>query len=741
MRTMLGRTSITSLLVGIFGVLITLSAIMGLGSWRALSENRDQIIRTNAEAQDLMFVGDISTALAQAQLAVKDFAIQGTPETQILVENAIEAAVNIQSEAVATLREGSATAQTLAEITPLLEEYQFAFAEAALAQITSNRAVNDTLLPEGTKIRQQLSELLRLAQEQGDTDSAYRTALAQEQLLLGRIYMQRFIVSRDPSDVVKSLEYVQGTMDAMSTLMTSLQDRSQRSVAGQITLSLIGYKEAAEIAQNNILERDSHLFVLAETGPQILKLARELDQKLNGDQAALAPILAAEADFAAQSSLVLAIGSLVVCGAAAVVLLLAVRSPIVTITRSMNLLAEGDTNITLPCPGWRNELGRMSSALDVFRRNAIAKTEMEEAAKVQAQKVEQDRKAMMADLQDAFGTVVAAANEGDFSARVHQQFNDTTLTTLKTGMNSLMETVDSGLESIASTVRSLANADFTARAHGQFRGAFAALQGDVNSMAEELSRLLGDIKAAATSVDTAAVEMTAGADDLARRTTQQASNLEETAAAVEQILASVRENAQRSSAADQSVTQVMGVARDGGDVMAKARSAMEAITQSSTKISEIIGMIDGIAFQTNLLALNASVEAARAGEAGKGFTVVASEVRRLAQSAAEASQQVKTLIEASVTEVGAGSTLVEQAAGSLTRILEAVTGVGEQVSGVARASETQTQAITEINQAVRALDDMTQRNAALVEENNAALASTRQQTTALDDMISRFKVA
>jgi len=236
-------------------------------------------------------------------------------------------------------------------------------------------------------------------------------------------------------------------------------------------------------------------------------------------------------------------------------------------------------------------------------------------------------------------------------------------------------------------------------------------------------------------------EILSGANDLSERTTKQAATIEETSATVEQLAATVTDNAKRAQEASAGAQSVTSVAEEGGQVMHAATEAMERIIASSGKISNIIGLIDDIAFQTNLLALNASVEAARAGEAGKGFAVVAVEVRRLAQSAAQASAEVKELIEQSGTEVKAGSKLVVEAATRLETILRGVRENFELLQGIAHDSREQASSIDEVNVAVRTLDEMTQHNAALVEETNAAIEQTESQAAELDRIIDVFTVA
>jgi methyl-accepting chemotaxis protein len=275
---------------------------------------------------------------------------------------------------------------------------------------------------------------------------------------------------------------------------------------------------------------------------------------------------------------------------------------------------------------------------------------------------------------------------------------------------------------------------------GAYSGAFARLQADTNRVAENLSSIVGKLKATSAGLKTATGEILAGANDLSERTTRQASTIQETSAAMDQLSSTVLQNAQRATDASTNAEAVTHAAEDGGRVMAQATEAMERIKTSSGKISNIIGMIDDIAFQTNLLALNASVEAARAGEAGKGFAVVAVEVRRLAQSAAEASSEVKALIEQSGTEVAGGSKLVAEAARKLEAMLEGARRNNELLVSIAQQSREQASSIEEVNSAVRTMDEMTQHNAALVEETNAAIEQTEAQAVELDRIVEVFTV-
>ena len=347
---------------------------------------------------------------------------------------------------------------------------------------------------------------------------------------------------------------------------------------------------------------------------------------------------------------------------------------------------------------------------------------------------------MMQDLQRSFGEVVDAAVNGDFSRRVKTEFPEAELNSLARSVNNLVETVDRGIGETGQVLSALARADLTKRMNGQYAGALARLKDDTNAVGDKLADVVSQLRGTSRTLKTATGEILAGANDLSERTTKQAATIEETSATMEQLASTVADNANRAHEASVNAQGVTTTAEDGGRVMTAATAAMERITQSSGKISNIIGLIDDIAFQTNLLALNASVEAARAGDAGKGFAVVAVEVRRLAQSAASASAEVKALIEQSGTEVAGGTKLVAEAAAKLVAMLDGARKNYELLNGIARESREQAAAIDEVNVAVRTLDEMTQHNAALVEEINAAIEQTEAQAGQVDDIAAIFTV-
>jgi len=415
-----------------------------------------------------------------------------------------------------------------------------------------------------------------------------------------------------------------------------------------------------------------------------------------------------------------------------------ITRPLTRLTASMKALAEGQLDAEVTDAGRHDEIGEMARTVEVFRESALKVNSMTEGERRAAADRRVERSTMMQALQRSFGEVVDAAQQGDFGRRVEAEFPDRELNVIAASINNLVETVERGLGETGRVLSALANTDLTHRVEGEYEGAFHQLKTDTNAVAEKLGDIVGRLKDTSRTLKTATTEILSGANDLSERTAKQAATIEETSAAMEQLANTVLENAQRAKEASVVAGTVTQTAEEGGAVMVKATDAMERITNSSGKISNIIGLIDDIAFQTNLLALNASVEAARAGEAGKGFAVVAVEVRRLAQSAAQASSEVKGLIEQSGTEVKTGSKLVLEAASKLQAMLVAARSSNELMDGIARQSQDQAASIEEVNAAVRQMDEMTQHNAALVEETNAAIEQTEAQAVALDGIVEVF---
>lgn len=335
-------------------------------------------------------------------------------------------------------------------------------------------------------------------------------------------------------------------------------------------------------------------------------------------------------------------------------------------------------------------------------------------------------------------SLIEAASTGSFDRRLSLDAKDGFFRRLSESVNSLVQAIEQNLEDVARVLAAVASGDLTKRVEGDYSGTFARLRDDSNQTVEQLSQVVHQIKESSHAVNTAAREIASGNADLSSRTEQQAASLEETASSMEELTGTVRQNAENARQANQLAIGASEIASKGGRVVEDVISTMAAIDQSSRRIVDIIGVIDGIAFQTNILALNAAVEAARAGEQGRGFAVVASEVRSLAQRSAAAAKEIKQLIDDSVSKVDGGTKLVEQAGRTMNEVVASIRRVTDIVGDISAASEEQRLGIEQVSKAIAQMDEGTQQNAALVEEAAASARSLEEQAMGLVSTVDVF---
>lgn len=336
--------------------------------------------------------------------------------------------------------------------------------------------------------------------------------------------------------------------------------------------------------------------------------------------------------------------------------------------------------------------------------------------------------------------LIDAATAGNLEGRLATDRVDGFMLTLCQGMNRLMDTAEGGVKAAHGVMSALASGDLTCAMTGTYGGIFEELQDSSNRMRAELASIATNIIGASGALSSAAQEIGSGTSDLTARTQAQSASVDETSTAMADVTAMVRRNTDSAMEANRIAANTCTAADSGYQVVGQAVEAMERIQAAAAKVTDIVSMIDEIAFQTNLLALNASVEAARAGEAGKGFAVVASEVRALAQRSAAASGEIKELIEGTVGEIDSGVSLVQQVGNGLEGIVNSVNSLAEVVSEITQASQEQSTRLAHVGKAVSEMGGMAEQNASLAEQTMAAVQSQGEQVIELDRLVRFFKI-
>jgi methyl-accepting chemotaxis protein len=548
------------------------------------------------------------------------------------------------------------------------------------------------------------------------------------------------VLTRYEDDIRGETSKIEATRTKLAPRLMLEQSREAlKRYEAQVPTYRTGMEQVLELSRKG--DKAAAAVQLRELRPTLTAMEKALNE-LSTHIASRGDTVAAEAESGYRNSLYMlfALATLAALVSVGAILIVTrrVASPIVATTDAMNELAKGNLETVIQHTDREDEIGTMAKALQVFRENLVKVRALEEQERAAAERRLARAQSMEAVVSDV-GEVVAAAAAGDFSARLQIDQADEQMQKLVAGINEINAVVDSATSEFARTLSAVAAGDLTVRVDAAYRGKFAELKGAINETVDRLSATVKTIQLTSSEVGLAAREINMGADDLSKRTEEQASSLEETAATTEELAASVKASAQASRQAASIANEAMEAAQTGGTIAGQAVDAMARIEGASTKISDIIRVIDDIAFQTNLLALNAAVEAARAGDAGKGFAVVASEVRTLAQRSSEAAKDISALISSSNSEVGEGVKLVRQAGEQLSQILSASKKVAATIADISAASGEQANGIDEMSQAVAHLDEMTQQNAALAEQSAASAGSLSNRIGQLNDLVAAFR--
>ena len=585
-----------------------------------------------------------------------------------------------------------------------------------------------------------------IAQAELETELAYRLADLRKTVTEQELYLKSFVLSGERGYVPKLDAKTTEALSLIADLragLGALGDTRLRAAFGSATKAWETWNSRHIPGVIELMKKPETIDMarFQESNGSALADLERFGTALAAVQSLMAERVSAAAG--AQSAAVSLNRSLAVA-AAFVVVLLAVLAGTVTyrlmgrVLATIGAMLETDKTTSSGEP--RDAFAEMASALERFRDNETRSARLFEEQEARAQE-ERARFEATTRLQAELKQVVAAAAEGDFSARLGAAYDDPALLELVDAVNTLVGSVDAGIEETTRVVELLAEGALTEPMTGDFKGAFAKLRDGVNTTISRLSDLVREIQGSAESMRRNSTQIAGDVEDLSRRTESQASSLEETTATMEEMVTAITSSANNAASAKEVSAQAAERAANGSEVLAETIEAMARIEGSSGKISDIVDVIDGIAFQTNLLALNAAVEAARAGEAGKGFAVVAAEVRSLAQQASSSAKDIAQLISESSQQISGGVALVRKTGAALENIARSVEDVVGIVDEITLTSREQSNGVQEISVALQEMDQLTHKNAAMVDQSARSAKVLERQTYDLAQLVAFFKVA
>jgi len=738
-----GRFKVGTRIYAGFALVLVLLIVLAASGYRALGSAEQAFGRYASISDNAARVLDIAADVGHMRRAVVTFSLSGDPKAVQQVQE-IQRGLRpaLQAAAAATL--DPERRRGIERMSALFESYSARFTQLVEARRQRDRLLDEQVNPQGTKARENLTRIIATAMADGDVEAAALAGQAQEKLMQLRLTGMRFLAAPDTRQAAEMKTRNDDFNALIKPLAERLRNPERKRLAAEADRISDQYVEAFDKVAKLTLEIQALAFdTMAKEGAEFADVT---DQVVAAQAKARGEILTdsqSSMDATQTTALALGGGAVLLGFVLAWIVARSIVRPVTDMTGAMTKLAAGDLAVAVPALSNRDEIGAMAKAVQVFKDNAVEKKRMDEAERERLEaerRADEAQRAREAAIGQEIATLIDGISKGDLSRRIDLAGKDGFYKTMSEGINRLTDTVEGVIADLAEVMGALAGGDLNKRLTRDYQGAFQRLKGDVNATSEKLAEIVGNITRATETIASAASEVSLGSSDLADRTEQQASSLEETAASMEELGATVRSNADNAQRANRMATDAQKAAENGGAVAESAIGAMKRIEDASRKITDIIGVIDEIAFQTNLLALNAAVEAARAGDAGRGFAVVAQEVRQLAQRSAQASKEIKSLIMDSDGQVKEGVDLVEKAGDALGGIVQSVREVASLISEMAAASGEQASALDEINATVAQMDEMTQKNAALVEETTAAAQAMSGQADELRSLVGFFRL-
>ncbi|PLK69688.1 methyl-accepting chemotaxis protein [Rhizobium sp. TH135] len=717
--------------LGFGSVLVVLGVIAGAGVYSNLT-NEASFADYRESARQTNEAGRIQANMLEARLAFRKFRAEPTDELKQDVTTRL-ATTKASVDTMLSYKLTDAAKTTVSSFHGFVDTYAQGFDKVVSLQTQREELVDGTLDTLGPKMAEELETITESIAASGNVETVAALERVKYEISSLRLGTNKFLLNNSDAAFENAKTFAGTAREEVAKIKASSTDAAVTATLDTLATELATYEAAIQSVHDVIKSRNQ---VINESmnvaGDQLSTSVEQLKLDLKKTQDTLGPQIQSTMETAVVIGSTLAAIGLLMAGFIAFFIARSITVPVGQITSAMGSLADNKLDTVIPGLDHKSEIGLMAKAVDVFKQNAI---KIRDLAAQEAALQEKN-----ADLQSNIATVVDAAVAGDFTRRITKQYDNPDLDRFAANVNTLVQSVDTGIAETGRVISALAKGDLTESMEGRYQGVFANLQTNVNETMTSLRNLMQQVRQSADAINGGADEIRQASNDLSKRTETQAASLEETSSALEEITVAVKTSTERAQDSSKMVTEARQFAEASSGVVGEATSAMSRIEQASKEISQIINVIDEIAFQTNLLALNAGVEAARAGEAGKGFAVVAQEVRELAQRSATAAKDIKTLITKSSQEVQTGVDLVSSTGQALSDIQVKVVGIASQVTSIATAAQEQSTGLNEVNMAVNQMDQMTQQNAAMVEEAAASTAKLAEETAHLRSLVARFKV-